>query len=225
LKTALAIPLLTVLLVLYFRRRRTGIALWISAVAFVVLTPFVYLVRSEGKLRLSELVSGAYWSDFSQSASSRFFHFESLMIASQHGSSEHPWQPFVDFFTTLVPRAVWPGKPVSEAARFTHQYLVPGLHAPQDIGVISLPGTAWLAGGTTGLFVLGLVLGVLLRFARTYLADARANAGSVLLTAGLVTFLVFLNDGWGLASSLIQMLIASLGWLVLLRIDRTPRRR
>jgi hypothetical protein len=219
LKTVLAIPLLTVLLLLYFRRRRAGPVLWGAAAIFILLTPFVYLVRGEGRADVSALVSGSYWHDFAGSASSRFFHFESLMIATRYGASEHPWQPAVDFVVTAVPRAFWAGKPLSEAARFTHAHLVPGLHTPEDVGVISLPGIAWLLGGSVAVFVVAAAIGVALRFTQGQVSGG-GGIGNLLLGAGLLTFLLFLNDGWGLASSLIQVLISSAGWLVFLRPGR-----
>jgi hypothetical protein len=131
-------------------------------------------------------------------------------------SSEPIWNPIVDFFGTAVPRFLWEDKPVSAATRFTHEHLLHGLNTGTDIGVISLPGESWLIGGIAGIFLIGAGIGILLNLA-SELMRGRDSEGTLLLAAGLTTYLVFLNDGWGIASATIEALIASIGWIIFLR--------
>jgi hypothetical protein len=222
-KTAIAIPLLTALLCLYFVRRRAVFLLGVMMTAFAVVTPLVYVIRDEGKLKVSEIATGDYWSVFLANLQSRFFHFESLMVAIPFPSSQPFWQPFADFFGNIVPRVLWEGKPLSVNARFTEEYLKGNLHSPNDVGVISLPGELWLVSGWTGILIVGLVFGILLRLAHALLARSTRQGGTVLLAATLVTGLVFANDGWGLASTFTYILIAGAGWLVFLRPVRRER--
>jgi hypothetical protein len=228
LKAVIAIPLVTVLLFWYFLRRRAVVWLGVFVAGFAVLTPFVYLVRSQGHVRLGEILTSGYWSEFLSNLQSRFYHFESLMIATPFANSEHPWQPAVDFFSNIVPRVFWHAKPLAATTRFTQEYLMGGLHARSDIGVISLPGELWLVGGWVGVIVVGLLLGILVRAVHALLIRPERHAGTVLIAATVMTLLVFLNDGWGLASGLTSVLIIAVGWLIPLRLvsrARSPRRR
>jgi hypothetical protein len=217
LKTAIAIPLLTILLLALFNRRRA--ALWAGLLlgGLVAAAPFVYLVRLRGKIDPGPLFTSSYWSDFGSTLSSRFFHLESTMIAIPHGASEHPWQPVVDFFVGLVPRTFWEGKPLSASARFTHDHLLSHLYAGTDVGVISLPGELWLVGGAVGLVVGGILVGLGLRLAHTLIAARSNEAGTLLVAATLTTGLIFLIDGWGVASAVTVLLITAAGWLVFIR--------
>ena len=224
LKTSVAIPLLTMLLAAYyFRGRRAAIWVWIAGAAFAVVTPFVYLVRGTGRIDPSKLFEHEYWSSFVANLTSRFFHFESLMISAPFAASEPVWQPLKDFVITPVPRVLWPDKPVSPAARFTEEFLRPGLHTPTDIGVLSLPGELWLAGGVAGVLIFGLVVGVLIRAATALVAESDAGTmGMLLAGCALTVGLLMLNDGWGMASVLIVNLIAQVGWVPFLRRARSP---
>ncbi len=223
LKAVIAIPLLTVLLYWYFIRRRAIVWLGAFIAGFAALTPFVYLVRGQGQVHLSELLTSDYWREFLANLQSRFYHFESLMTAMPFRGSGHPWQPAVDFFANIVPRVFWHAKPLSSDARFTHEYLQGGLHARSDIGVLSLPGELWLIGGWAAVLITALGLGVLLRVVNALLIRRERHTGTVLVAATVMTVLVFLNDGWGLASALTSVLIIGVGWLVPLR--RIPRER
>jgi hypothetical protein len=216
LKAAIILPLLTVLLFAYFVRRRAAILLWLGGIGLAVVTPFVYLVRGSGRIDFALLTTQTYWQEFADNLSSRFFHFESLMITTPFGATQPAWQPFADFVNTVVPRVLWEDKPLSAAARFSDEYLRSGLHSQTDVGVLSLPGEIWLVGGAPGIVVCGVLIGVLLRLAHTLVRHSEGR-GTLLLAAGLVTTLLFLNDGWGLASAAVTMLIASAGWLVMLR--------
>lgn len=218
LKAVIAIPLLTVLLYWYFLRRRAIVWLGAFIAGFAALTPFVYLVRGQGQVHLSDLLTSDYWSEFLANLQSRFYHFESLMLAMPFRGSGHPWQPAVDFFANTVPRALWHAKPLSTNARFTREYLQGGLHARSDIGVLSLPGELWLIGGWAAVLIGALGLGVLLRLVHALLIRRQRHTGTMLVAATLMTFLVFLNDGWGLASALTSVLIIGVGWLVPLRL-------
>jgi hypothetical protein len=215
LKAAVAIPALTILLAAYYHRGRTAaIWLWVAGGLFAVATPFIYLVRGEGRIDLSQLFEATYWNSFLDNLTSRFFHFESLMIAAPFGGSESVLQPVKDFAVTAVPRALWADKPLSPAARFTDEFLRPGLHTPTDIGVLSLPGELWLAGGVAGVLIFGLLIGVLLRTATALVAHGGSKAtGTLLLGCALTVGLVMLNDGWGVASVLVVNLIAQMGWM------------
>jgi hypothetical protein len=217
LKAVIVIPLLTVLLFWHFARRRSAIWLGVSAAVFAILTPFVYQVRSEGGIRPADLVATSYWSEFLTNLQSRFFHFESLMVLIPYEGREHPWQPVADFFETAIPRVLWHGKPLSLDARFTDQYLHGALHARSDVGVISLPGELWLIGGWAGVIVVGIIFGLLLRWVNAMLASPVREPGTVLVAATLLTWLVFTNDGWGLASGAVSVLILAVGWLLPLR--------
>jgi hypothetical protein len=217
LKAVIAIPALTVLLFWYFARRRGVLALGLFALGFALLTPFVYQVRSQGGIRLGDLTDGSYWSELLVNIQSRFFHFESLMVTIPFPDREPPWQPLVDFFGDAVPRALWTSKPLSANARFTHEYLQGGLHHSSDIGVISLPGELWLVGGWLGVLVAGMAIGVLLRFAQALVARPVSQPGTVLLGVTVLTALLFANDGWGLASTAISVLVLAVGWLLSLR--------
>jgi hypothetical protein len=219
LKATVAIPALTLLMFSFIRLRRGLGRLIAFAVALALATPLVYLVRGTGSLRFGELLTSQYWSEFFSTLTSRFFHYESLMIAVPYPASERPWQPIVDFFVTFVPRVLWEGKPLSASARFTQEHLLAGLHSPTDVGVISLPGELWLVGGGAGVVTGGLVIGVLLRTAWALASRANASDGTLLVAATLIAGLVFLNDGWGLASAVVSVLIAACGWLIMLRLD------
>jgi hypothetical protein len=222
LKTTIAIPLLTVLLFWYFISRRALAWLAAAGIGGALLLPLVYLIRFEGFRASSKLVSTEYWREFGTNVTSRFFHFESLMITVPIPSSESTWSPIVDFFSTAVPRVFWEGKPDSTATRFTHEHLLHGLNTGTDIGVLSLPGEPWLIGGAFAVLLVGAGIGILLSFA-TGLIRHREADGRFLIAAGLTTYLLFLNDGWGIASATIEALIGSLGWLVFLRPLRGPR--
>lgn len=217
LKAVIAIPVLTGLLCWYFTRRRAMIWLALFTVSFAVLTPFVYQVRSEGGIRLGDLATGSYWSEFLTNLQSRFFHFESLMVVIPFAHHEPPWQPALDFFETAIPRAVWHDKPLSLNARFTEQYLQGGLHNRSDVGVISLPGEMWLSGGWLSVVLCGMGIGVLLRLTQTLIASPARQPGTMLVAMTLLTTLVFANDGWGLASTAISVLMLAVGWLLPLR--------
>jgi hypothetical protein len=217
LKATLAIPAVTVVLLLCALRPQAGWLLAAGAAIFAVVTPVIYEVRDSGKISFADLLSGEYWTQFPANLASRFFHFESLMIAAPLPASESPVRPLVDVVTTVVPRQLWEGKPDSAAARFTREHLLSGLHSPTDIGIISLPGEAWLLGGIAGIVILGLAIGVLLRTAEELFGTRADQPAALLLASALTTGLVFLNDGWGIASAAIVMAIASVGWLVLLR--------
>jgi hypothetical protein len=221
LKTTLVLPLLQVLLVLYFVRRR-GLA-WLTAAAagIALVTPIVYWVRFYGLSEVAFFASADYWRQFWTNVTSRFFHYESLMITVPIPNSESPWQPLVDLATTAVPRFLWDEKPLSPATRFTREHLMPGLQTGTDVGVISLPGELWLLGGALGLLVGGMAIGVALRFSHALIAS-RIAEGNLLVAAGLVSGLIFLVDGWGLSSATIEVALVSLGWIVLLRPMR-PR--
>jgi hypothetical protein len=221
LKATLAIPAVTIVLLLCAVRPRAAWLLAAGAAIFAVVTPVIYQVRDSGRISFHDLLNGEYWTQFPSNLASRFFHFESLMIAAPLPASESPFQPLVDLVTTVVPRELWHGKPDSAAARFTDEHLVGGLHSPTDVGIISLPGEAWLLGGIAGIVILGLAIGVLLRTAEELFRTRLDQPATLLLASALTTGLVFLNDGWGIASAAIVMAIASVGWLVLLR--RAPR--
>ncbi|HEX6389334.1 MAG TPA: hypothetical protein VFZ89_07805, partial [Solirubrobacteraceae bacterium] len=221
LKATVAIPALTALVVLCMRRPRVGLWIVASGALLALLTPFVYAVRGAGRIEPSVLFSSSYWTDFLPNLASRFFHFESLMISTQHAHSEHPWRPLADLIQTAIPRAIWEGKPDSMATRFTQEHLLSGLHAPTDIGVLSAPGEAYLVGGAAGIILAGLAIGLLLRVARDLVVAAPSDLLTLLVAATLIVGLVFANDGWGIASTVIVLGIAQLGWLVMVR----PRRR
>ena len=217
LKATIAIPLLTLLIIVSLRRPLAGAWLVAAGVVLALITPFVYAVRGSGRVDPGLLLSSSYWSDFIPNLTSRFFHFESLMVTVPHASSEAPWQPAADLIATAVPRAIWEGKPDSTAARFTQDHLLPGLHSPTDIGILSLPGEMYLVGGAAGILVVGVALGVLLRLCRELIAAHPDDVAALLLASSLLTWAVFLNDGWGLASAAVVVAIAQLGWLLLLR--------
>ena len=219
LKAAVAIPVLTLLLFAAFVRRRGWLPVAAAGAVLAVATPLIYLVRDRGKVEIGPLFTTEYWREFADTVSSRFFHFESAMIAVPSPASDKPWQPIADFFVTVVPRTFWEDKPLSASARFTQDHLLSSLSAGTDVGVISLPGELWLVGGTLGLLAGGLLIGVLLRVSDETVRR-EAAAGTALVAAALVAGLVFLNDGWGLASALTVMLITSAGWIVLLRRGR-----
>lgn len=226
LKAVIAIPVLTVLLFWYFTRRGAVIWLALFTVVFAVLTPFVYQVRSEGGVHLSDFATSSYWGEFLTNLQSRFFHFESLMVVIPFAQHEAPWQPLLDFLETAVPRAFWHDKPLSLNARFTEQYLQGGLHSRSDVGVISMPGEMWLTGGWLSVVLCGLGIGVLLRAIQTLIASPARQPGTVLVAVTVLTTLVFANDGWGLASTVVSVLILAVGWLVpLRRVRAQPDRR
>jgi hypothetical protein len=217
LKAVIAIPALTVLLFWYFTRRRAVIWLGVFAAVFALMTPFVYQVRSQAGIRLSDFTSSSYWSEFFTNLQSRFFHFESLMVVIPYAHRERPWQPLLDFFGDAIPRVLWHNKPLSVNARFTEQYLQGALHNRTDVGVISLPGELWLTGGWLSVVLVGIAIGVLLRLTQTIIASPARQPGTLLLAVTLLTTLVFANDGWGLASTAISVLVLAVGWLVPLR--------
>jgi hypothetical protein len=216
LKAAIAIPLLTILLFWYTVSRRALVWLVATGILGALLLPLVYLIRFEGFRSASELFSREYWSEFSSNITSRFFHFESLMITVPEPSSEPIWRPIVDFFGTAIPRFLWEGKPDSAATQFTREHLLHGLNTGTDVGVLSLPGEVWLLGGPAAIVLVGAGIGILLSLASGLMRNSQAD-GTLLLGAGLVTYLVFLNDGWGMASATIEALIGSVGWLIFLR--------
>jgi hypothetical protein len=213
LKAMIVIPLLTVLLVLHFARRGAAVWLGVCGVVLALITPFVYQVRSAGGVRPSDLIASAYWSEFLTNLQSRFFHFESLMIVIPYANRGHPWDPMAEFVGTAIPRVVWDDKPLSLNAQFTEQYLHGGLHARSDVGVVSLPGEIWLIGGWAGVIVVGVAIGVLLRSIQAMLAEPAREAGTLLLAVTALTWLLFTNDGWGLASSAITVVMLAVGWL------------
>ena len=71
-----------------------------------------------------------------------------------------------------------------------------------------------------GLVLGSLVVGVLIRVADSVLAREAQDAGALLSACGLLVTLLLLNDGEGLASVTVLVLIASLGWIVFLRLGR-----
>jgi hypothetical protein len=217
LKAMIVIPVLTVMLFWYFVRRRALVWLVLSTAGFAILTPFVYQVRAAGTIRLADFTQASYWSEFLTNLQSRFFHFESLMVVIPYADREPPWQPLLDFFGNVVPRALWHGKPLSANARFTHEYLQGGLHHSTDVGVISLPGEMWLTGGWLAVTIGGAALGVMLRLTQALIEDPAREPGTLLVAVTLLTMLVFANDGWGLASTVTSVLILAVGWLGPLR--------
>ncbi|MFY9488384.1 MAG: hypothetical protein WAP35_06795 [Solirubrobacterales bacterium] len=221
LKATVAIPALIVLLFCFFLMPRRGaVALGAAAALFAVMTPFVYLVRGSGGVRFSALLAGDYWREFWANLSSRFFHFESLMIVSPYGSSDDPWRPIVDFALTIVPRAFWEQKPLSPAARFTNDYLLSGLHSTTDVGVISLPGELWLIGGAAAILCGGLLIGVLVRTAHELIVARPRADGTMMLGVALLAGLIFLNDGWGMATVVITMIITCAGGVLIIQRHR-----
>ena len=220
-KTTIVLPLVAFLVCCYFIRRRAAIWLWVTAGAVALLTPFVYIVRGAGAIDLGSFFSGAYWNEFIDNLTSRFFQFESLMLASGQALSEAPWRPLTDLVSSAVPRVLWDDKPLSASAEFTDKYLLPGLHTPTDIGVSSLPGEFWIHGGALGVLTLGFALGVFIRVLHAGVVAQRA-IGTLLLCAGGLTAALQLNDGEGIASVIVLNLIAAFGWLVLLRPLRRP---
>jgi hypothetical protein len=217
LKAPMAIAVLTLLLVLYAVWRRASLLLAAGAGALAVLTPLLYLIRGSGRITIGELFTQDYWADLWTDATSRFFQFESLMIATPFSADKGPWAPIVEFVIQPVPRVFWEGKPLTTSAQFTRDYLVPGLHQTTDVGVISLPGETWLMGGAVATVIVGVILGVLLRFVHSLLAASERPDGLLLVAAAVMTWLIFLNDGWGFSSAAVVMLMGSAGWIVFLR--------
>jgi hypothetical protein len=219
-KATIAIPLLTFLLALHFTRPNSG--RWITAAAalFAVLTPWIYWVRGGGGAELGALFTTAYWNSFLDGLTSRFFQFESLMLSGPHPYWEPPWTPLVDLSTGVVPRAIWADKPLSESARYTQEFLLPGLHTGTDVGVLSLPGEFWLLGGPAGLVVGALFVGMLLRFIHALLSRPNLGPGRLLVGSAVLVAVLLLNDGEGLASVTTLVLIASAGWIVFVRPSR-----
>jgi hypothetical protein len=221
LKSTIAIPVAVALLCMYAIRRRAAIAIWIAAALFALLTPFVYIVRGAGSIGLGDLFSAAYREEFLANLSSRFFQFESLMFATPVPWSEAPWTPLADLGTSVVPRVLWDDKPLSASARFTEEYLLPGLARPTDVGVLSLPGEFWTLGGAVGVVLGGLAIGVLLRAVHSLVSTRRHELGTLLLAISVLVALLLLNDGEGVASVAILVAIASVGWLPFIQRTRS----
>ena len=222
LKSTIAIPAAIALLFVYFVRRRAVVGLWVAAGLFAILTPFVYIVRGAGSIGLGDLVSSAYRDEFFANLSSRFFQFESLMFASTAPASDDVWRPLADVATSVVPRVLWDDKPVSASARFTEQYLLPGLANPTDIGVQSLPGEFWTLGGPAGVILGGVIIGVLLRAAHSAISRQDVHPGTILVVCSVVTALLLLNDGEGVAAVSILVAIASFGWIPFVKRAEGP---
>ena len=72
-------------------------------------------------------------------------------------------------------------------------------------------------GGAVGLVVGGILVGLGLRLAHTLIAARSNEAGTLLVAATLTTGLIFLIDGWGVASAATVLLITAAGWLVFIR--------